>query len=108
MGHLPLHNACQAGAPNEILRFFVQKYAAALQTRNNNGSLPLHAACQADAPKLESIRYVVEQDPNAVQAANNDGALPLHLLCGSQTISPDCAVSAGLVSRSIGNEDAPG
>ena len=83
-GQLPLHIACRVGAPVEILRLFVQAYAAALQTTDNSGGLPLHAACQADAPSLESIRYVVEKDPNAVQAANNDGALPLHLLCGSR------------------------
>ena len=83
-GALPLHIACQVGFPVKILRLFVQAFAAALQTADNNGNLPLHAACQADAPKLESIRFVVEQDPNAVQAANNDGALPLHLLCGSR------------------------
>ena len=83
-GALPLHIACQLGAPVEILRLLVQKYAAALQTTDNNGDLPLHAACRAAAPSLDGIRFVVEQDPNAVQAANNAGALPLHLLCGSR------------------------
>ena len=87
-GALPLHIACQFGAPVEILRLIVQADAAALQTMNNNGDLPLHAACQADAPSLDGIRFVVEQDPNAVQAANNDGALPLHLLCGSRPTVP--------------------
>ena len=83
-GALPLHIACRVGAPVEILRPFVQAYAAALQTADNNGDLPLHAACRAAAPSLDVIRFVTEQDPNAVQAANNDGALPLHLLCGSR------------------------
>ena len=83
-GALPLHIACRVGAPVEILRLFVQAYAAALRTADNNGDLPLHAACQADAPPLDAFHYVVEQDLNAVQAANNDGALPLHLLCGSR------------------------
>jgi len=93
-GALPLHIACRVGAPIQIIRLFVQAYAAALQTADNNGALPLHAACQADSPSLDAIRFVVEQDPNAVQAANNDGALPVHLLCGS---SPSVQVVKYLV-----------
>ena len=83
-GALPLHIACQVGAPVDILRLLVQAFAAAFQIADGNGGLPLHTACKGAAPSLELIRYVVEQDPNAVQAANNDGALPLHLLCGSR------------------------
>ena len=51
-GALPLHIACQVGAPVNIVRPFLQAYAAALQTADNNGDLPLHAACRAAAPLL--------------------------------------------------------
>ena len=79
---MPLHVACEKGAPIEIVRPLLQRHAAALyMTNDNNGDLPLHAACRAAAESL--IRFLAEQDPNAVQARNNDGALPLHLLCGS-------------------------
>ena len=107
-GALPLHIACRVGASIEILRLFVQAYAAALQTTDNNGDRPLHAACQADspsldldAPSLESIRFVVEQDPTAVQAANNDGALPVHLLCGSRPSVQAVQYLVGLFQGSL-------
>ena len=40
-GALPLHIACRVGAPVEILRLLVQKYAAALQTADNNGEFAI-------------------------------------------------------------------
>ena len=84
LGALPLHVACEKGAPVEIVRPLLLRHAAALDMTNDiNGDLPLHAACRAAAAAESLIRFLAEQDPNAVQAPNNDGALPLHLLCGS-------------------------
>jgi len=83
-GALPLHVACQVGAPIEVVRLLLQEYAAALHTPDDTGAWPLHIACQAAAPLLVVIRFLTEQDPNALQVPNNDGALPLHLLCGSR------------------------
>jgi len=82
-GALPLHVACEKGAPVEIVRPLLLRHAAALHMRNNSGDLPLHAACRAAAAAEPLIRFLAEQDPNAVEAPNNDEALPLHLLCGS-------------------------
>ena len=82
-GKLPIHVACRANAPMEVLTELVDLDAATLQIADHSGNLPLHDCC-CGAVNHSSVRYVVEQGGVGTLAARNrQGLLPLHVLCGS-------------------------
>ena len=45
-GALPIHMACHADAPIEVIRFLVQQDASTLHVKDGSGALPIHIACR--------------------------------------------------------------
>ena len=84
-GKLPIHVACQANAPVEVLSMLTEMDTATLQIADYKGALPIHSLCGSLTPaEYASARFLVERGGVGTVAARNlDGALPLHLLCGS-------------------------
>ena len=84
-GKLPIHIACQANAPVEVLSMLTEMDPTTLQIADSSGSLPMHSLFCRDPPtEYASVRYLVEHGGVGTLAARNrNGALPLHVLCGS-------------------------
>ena len=85
-GRMPIHIACSANAPVEMLSMLVEIDPATLRIADHTGALPIHLLCCPIRSPTEygSVRYLVEQrGVGALAARNRHGALPLHLLCGS-------------------------
>ena len=84
---LPIHIACEANTPVEVLSMLVEMDRATLQIADRTGSLPLHLLCcnSATTPTDDvSVRYLVEQGGvGTLTARNHKGALPLHNLVAS-------------------------
>ena len=86
-GQLPVHLACEANAPVEVLTLLVEMDPVTLHIADLTGSLPLHLLCcnSGTTPTDDaSVRYLVEQGGVGTLAArNHKGALPLHNLVAS-------------------------
>ena len=86
-GKMPIHLACEANAPVEVLTLLVEMDPVTLQIADHTGSLPIHLLCSnSGTPPTEyaSVRYLVEQGGVGTLAArNHKGALPLHNLVAS-------------------------
>ena len=84
-GMLPIHVACRANAPVEVLFVLVEMDPATLQIADHKGALPIHSLCSSSVPaEYGSVRYLVDQGGvGTLTARNREGALPLHVLCGS-------------------------
>jgi ankyrin repeat protein len=82
---LPIHMACQANAPVEVLSLLTEMDPTTLQIADYSGALPIHSLCGSGTPAdYASVRFLVEQGGVGTLAARNrEGALPLHVLCGS-------------------------
>ena len=82
---LPIHIACRANAPIQVLCFLVGEDASTLFMVDSAGSLPIHAACRGCGASLEKIKLLIEKgDVGLLRARDNQCALPLHVLCQSQ------------------------
>ena len=87
-GKLPIHIACEASAPIEVLTLVVEMDPATIHIADHTGSLPLHLLCcnSTTMPTDDaSVRYLVEQEGgvSTLAARNHEGALPLHNLVAS-------------------------
>ena len=84
-GMLPMHLACQANAPFEVLSVLVEMDPATLQIADHKEALPIHSLFGSGMPiEFDSVRYLVEQGGvETLTARNHEGALPLHVFCGS-------------------------
>mmetsp|Transcript_14770 Transcript_14770/g.21096 ORF Transcript_14770/g.21096 Transcript_14770/m.21096 type:complete len:431 (+) Transcript_14770:208-1500(+) len=77
---LPLHQACENGAPSEVVKALLEAYPYAVQMKDSGGDLPLHLACRERASKAVLLT-LLEADPKASKVADDEGRLPLHLAC---------------------------
>ena len=94
-GKLPIHIACEANAPVEVLTLLVKMDPATLQIADHTGSLPIHLLLFDNGTPTESagVRYLVKKGGVGTLAARNlDGSLPLHNLVAST--NPDCDASS--------------
>ena len=86
-GQLPVHLACEANAPVEVLTLLVEMDPVTLHIADLTGSLPLHLLCcnSGTTPTDDaSVRFLVEQGGvGTLTARNHRGALPLHNLVAS-------------------------
>ena len=85
IGKLPLHIACQANAPVEILSTLVDIDPSTLQVADDNGAVPIHYLLlngSRGGPPTEyaSVQYLVEQGGvDTLKASTTQyGFLPLH------------------------------
>ena len=107
-GKLPIHIACQADPPVEILAVLVELDSATLHIADNTGMLPIHLLCCCSGVVVDhaSLLYQVEQGGIGTLAARNrQGALPLHILCGST--NPSLRTVQYLIQSFPGSVSAP-
>jgi ankyrin repeat protein len=85
-GKVPIHLACHANAPVEILSMLTEMDPTTLQIADHTGALPIHSLCGSGSPTEDaSVQYLVEQGGvGTLAACNRNGAMPLHVLCGSK------------------------
>jgi len=69
--YLPLHNACQAGAPLPVLQFLVEAYPEALMSMNKLGDTPLRTAQRNEQTLPEVLEYL-EQETDRVFGQNEE------------------------------------
>jgi hypothetical protein len=105
-GKLPIHIACQANAPVEVLSMLVEMDSATLQIADHTGALPIHSLCRScNRAEYASVRYLVEQGGvGTLVARNRNGAMTLHILCGST--SPSLQTVQFLVQSFPGSVEA--
>jgi ankyrin repeat protein len=85
-GKLPIHIACEAQAPVQVLFILVEMDPATLRIADHTGSLPIHMLCCSGTTPTDyvSLRYLVDQGGvGTLTARNRMGALPLHNLVAS-------------------------
>ena len=86
-GNLPIHIACEANAPVEVVSMLVDMDPATLHIADRTGSLPIHLLCNSRTTPTEyaSVCYLVEQEGGVgtLAARNHNGSLPLHNLLAS-------------------------
>jgi len=78
MGDLPLHEACNSGAPFHVVKGLHQIYPDAIQEKGFCGRLPLHYAAYSK-PSLHTIKFLLGKYPEAAEQFDADGRLPIHL-----------------------------
>ena len=85
-GMLPLHIACQVGAPLEIVQLLTRDYPQADLT----GLLPLHLACLADACRQDVILHLLELYPASIYQKDSKGFVARDYIANSG--HPHCKV----------------
>jgi hypothetical protein len=78
MGDLPLHEACNSGAPFQLVKTLHKCFPTAIQQKGFCGRLPLHYASYSK-PSLMLIKYLIKHYPDGASKFDDDGRLPLHL-----------------------------
>jgi len=85
--YTPLHVACMAGAPVEIVRRLATRHPMSLSEKDSRGCVPLHYACRFGA-SLEVVRILVALRRRSLEERNAGGWTPLHAACAGGA-SPD-------------------
>lgn len=93
-GSVPLHIACQKGAPVEILRMLVysdevssaaggrENLAMKTRIRDHSGSLPIHTLL-ATKPSVAAVKVLLEAHPDSLSTRTTNGNYPLMIACES-------------------------
>lgn len=83
-GSVPLHHACQNGAPEEILRllFRLDGEGLAIRCRNHRGALPIHLLLTSK-PSLGPVNLLLHGHPSSASMRTLDGDYPLLVACES-------------------------
>merc|ERR1712046_406243 len=81
-GKLPLHYACQAGDPYDIVDFLLRKFPDGAQHCDRDGLLPLHVAAHNPNPEAKDlVDILLCVHLEAAKAEDKDGLLPIHYAC---------------------------
>ena len=86
-GLLPIHVACQEGAPLVVVQRLLQARPETTMSPTNDRRcmLPLHLACRfyngRNKEKSRIIRYLCKSNPTSLQLTCSNGETPLHLVC---------------------------
>ncbi|KAL7471143.1 hypothetical protein ACHAXS_011443 [Conticribra weissflogii] len=93
---LPIHLACQHGAPLSVIKALFAAHPAAVTTRSEpNGLLPLHCLFLVNNPQTFAppspavLSFLLEANPDAARQSDRNGKLPLHHACQSIGITED-------------------
>jgi len=93
-GSVPLHIACQNGAPVDILRmlFYLDEVASAVdggerlvmppQIRDHGGALPIHTLLTTN-PSVSAVTIMLQAHPNSASMRTFDARYPLMIACES-------------------------
>lgn len=78
--YLPLHHACERGAPVPVIAALLEAYPAAAQatTRKNDTALSLACTCNVST---ETVQLLLQANPQALELRNDYGFGPLHCVC---------------------------
>jgi len=93
---LPLHLACQHGAPLPVIKALLSAHPASATTRSEpNGLLPLHCLFLVNDPQTFTppnpavLSFLLEANPDATRQSDRNGKLPLHHACQSIGITEE-------------------
>ena len=81
---LPLHLACEKGAPLQVIKVLLNANPSAVHAKCGPDRLPLHCllAAAASYPLSDNaVSTLIEAYPNACRIADKDGNLPIHYAC---------------------------
>jgi hypothetical protein len=92
---LPIHLACEVGAPLEIIqRLLVVIYPEALSTAFRYGEVhhtqPSRAACQRENPSPETLQFLSDEYPDCFRLLGTNVNLPLFHYCCRSGNSEEC------------------
>ena len=74
-GMTPLHVACQAGLPLDVIKLLVVS-PQCCRVVDGSGRTPLHLACISNALRPDVVCFLLERFPEAVSVRNDRGYLP--------------------------------
>lgn len=77
-GDLALHEACQSGAPFNVIQHLIHTNQSALSTRGFCGRIPLHYAVYV-RPTVNVIKLLLRYYKDGAAVFDNDGRLPIHM-----------------------------
>jgi len=88
-GVLPLHAACGAGAPINVVKMLLKIYPQAAQAKSDNGYLPLmcHLLLNTESPSEEVVSALLESYPGAAAVVDENNQLPIHIACMATGVS---------------------
>jgi len=88
-GVLPLHAACDAGAPIHVIKMLLEIYPEAAQAKTDNGYLPLfcHLLLNTESPSEDIVAALLESYPEAAAVVDDNDQLPIHLACMATGVS---------------------
>ena len=85
---LPLHTACFAASPFDVVRFLFEQDPAAVRTQDSNRAMAIHLACRRGA-STDVLRYLAERDMTTLFNVDSGGALPVHAACSAAGVTVD-------------------
>jgi ankyrin repeat protein len=92
--YLPLHHACEVGAPVEIIRALLDANpsSARAETRKHDTALSLACTCNKS---VDTVKLLIKANPHALKHKNDYGFVPLHCIC--RAYQPRMAIVEALV-----------
>jgi ankyrin repeat protein len=73
-----LHIALRAGAPEEVINYFIERYPHLAVEQDDSSRIPLHYACSNFA-SIATIRKLINICPQSICAPDKKGWTPLHV-----------------------------
>ncbi|KAL7433523.1 hypothetical protein ACHAXM_003600 [Skeletonema potamos] len=98
-GMIPLHLACDAGAPENVIKMLLKAYPQAAHTKcGEQNRLPIHyhLASEAATPSETIVSLLTDSFPESTRAGDANNQLPIHLACQATKVS--CNIFATLLS----------
>eukprot|EP00985_Skeletonema_marinoi_P025462 scaffold18761_cov141-Skeletonema_marinoi.AAC.2 len=89
-GMIPLHLACDAGAPEKIIKKLLDAHPQAAHTKCGELSrLPIHyhLASNAGTPSESIVSLLIESFPESPRAGDANNQFPIHLACQATQVS---------------------
>ena len=85
---LPLHVACENGAPIQVIKAFLQANPKAVEIKSGiHERLPIHCLLSSASISESIVSLLVEAYPGACRVADKNGNLPIHLICQAPNIT---------------------
>lgn len=94
-GMIPLHMACDAGAPVEVIKMLLHAHPQAAHTKcGEQNRLPIHyhLASKAVNPSETIVTLLIDSFPESTRAGDAYNQLPIHLACQATQVSGNILV----------------
>jgi ankyrin repeat protein len=89
-GMTPLHIACEAGAPKDVIKLLLEANPGAARTKcGKQDRLPLHyhLASRASTPSESIVSLLINSYPESTRVGDACNGLPIHLACQASNVS---------------------